>query len=413
MVSELIDNREYRQQELKEIILDLHRGKSVEEVKERFRTLIKDIGATELAQLEQTLIEEGLPEEEVKRLCDVHVSVFREALDLQPSPETIPGHPVHTFRLENEAIAKLVSELRSLIDEIAGKDQVDQKLLQQWRELHQKLLEIEKHYSRKENILFPYLEKNGISGPPSVMWAIHDDIRAQLKQISALLNKDGELSIEELKTQIESVARPMLTAISEMVYKENNILLPMCLETLTEDEWKEILDQSDDIGYTLIAPEKEWQPVPDKKVEQTPTKAPEGYLEFETGMLTLEQIEAIFNTLPLDITFVDKDNTVRYFSMGAERIFTRTKAVIGRRVEHCHPPASVHVVTRIVEELRAGKRKSADFWIRKGGELIYIRYFPVRSAEGEFLGVLEVTQNVTDIQKLAGEKRLLDEEPNQ
>lgn len=413
MVSELIDNREYRQQELKEIILDLHRGKSVEEVKERFRTLIKDIGATELAQLEQTLIEEGLPEEEVKRLCDVHVSVFREALDLQPSPETIPGHPVHTFRLENEAIAKLVSELRSLIDEIAGKDQVDQKLLQQWRELHQKLLEIEKHYSRKENILFPYLEKNGISGPPSVMWAIHDDIRAQLKQISALLNKDGELSIEELKTQIESVARPMLTAISEMVYKENNILLPMCLETLTEDEWKEILDQSDDIGYTLITPEKEWQPVPDKKVEQTPTKAPEGYLEFETGMLTLEQIEAIFNTLPLDITFVDKDNTVRYFSMGAERIFTRTKAVIGRRVEHCHPPASVHVVTRIVEELRAGKRKSADFWIRKGGELIYIRYFPVRSAEGEFLGVLEVTQNVTDIQKLAGEKRLLDEEPNQ
>lgn len=413
MVSELIDNREYRQQELKEIILDLHRGKSVEEVKERFRTLIKDIGATELAQLEQTLIEEGLPEEEVKRLCDVHVSVFREALDLQPSPETIPGHPVHTFRLENEAIAKLVSELRSLIDEIAGKDQVDQKLLQQWRELHQKLLEIEKHYSRKENILFPYLEKNGISGPPSVMWAIHDDIRAQLKQISALLNKDGELSIEELKTQIESVARPMLTAISEMVYKENNILLPMCLETLTEDEWKEILDQSDDIGYTLITPEKEWQPVPDKRVEQTPTKAPEGYLEFETGMLTLEQIEAIFNTLPLDITFVDKDNTVRYFSMGAERIFTRTKAVIGRRVEHCHPPASVHVVTRIVEELRAGKRKSADFWIRKGGELIYIRYFPVRSAEGEFLGVLEVTQNVTDIQKLAGEKRLLDEEPNQ
>lgn len=411
MLSELINNREYRQQELKEIIMDLHRGKSVDEVKERFRTLIKDIGATEISQLEQRLINEGLPEEEIKRLCDVHVSVFRDALDLQLSPETVPGHPVHTFKLENAAIEELVGELKGVLDEIAGSREVEPGLLQHWKELHQRLLQIEKHYSRKENILFPYLEKNGISGPPSVMWAIHDDIRAQLKQVTQLLERTESVSAGELKDKIDSVVRPMLKAISEMVYKENNILFPMCLETLSEDEWKEILDQSDEIGYTLVTPEKKWQPVRDDKIEETPVKVPEGYLELSTGMLSLKEIEAIFNQLPLDITFVDKDNTVRYFSQGPERIFPRTKAVLGRRVEKCHPPASVHVVTKIVEDLKAGKRKSADFWIRKNGQMVYIRYLPVRSAEGEFLGVLEVTQNVTEIQKLEGEKRLLDEEP--
>lgn len=391
--------------------MDLHRGKSVDEVKERFRTLIKDIGATEISQLEQRLINEGLPEEEIKRLCDVHVSVFRDALDLQLSPETVPGHPVHTFKLENAAIEELVGELKGVLDEIAGSREVEPGLLQHWKELHQRLLQIEKHYSRKENILFPYLEKNGISGPPSVMWAIHDDIRAQLKQVTQLLERTESVSAGELKDKIDSVVRPMLKAISEMVYKENNILFPMCLETLSEDEWKEILDQSDEIGYTLVTPEKKWQPVRDDKIEETPVKVPEGYLELSTGMLSLKEIEAIFNQLPLDITFVDKDNTVRYFSQGPERIFPRTKAVLGRRVEKCHPPASVHVVTKIVEDLKAGKRKSADFWIRKNGQMVYIRYLPVRSAEGEFLGVLEVTQNVTEIQKLEGEKRLLDEEP--
>lgn len=391
--------------------MDLHRGKSVDEVKERFRTLIKDIGATEISQLEQRLINEGLPEEEIKRLCDVHVSVFRDALDIQLSPETVPGHPVHTFKLENAAIEELVGELKGVLDEIAGSREVEPGLLQHWKELHQRLLQIEKHYSRKENILFPYLEKNGISGPPSVMWAIHDDIRAQLKQVTQLLERTESVSAGELKDKIDSVVRPMLKAISEMVYKENNILFPMCLETLSEDEWKEILDQSDEIGYTLVTPEKKWQPVRDDKIEETPVKVPEGYLELSTGMLSLKEIEAIFNQLPLDITFVDKDNTVRYFSQGPERIFPRTKAVLGRRVEKCHPPASVHVVTKIVEDLKAGKRKSADFWIRKNGQMVYIRYLPVRSAEGEFLGVLEVTQNVTEIQKLEGEKRLLDEEP--
>jgi len=410
-VSELINNRAYRQEQLKQIIKDLHSGKTVDEVKERFAALLKDVGATEIAQLEQMLISEGLPEEEVKRLCDVHVQVFQDALELEPAPESTPGHPVHTMRLENEALAKVIAQVRGILDKLTAAGDGDRaKLVREWQDLHQQLCEAEKHYLRKENLLFPILERNGISGPSSVMWSLHDDIRAGLKEISALMGQAESLSADELKTRIESKVLPVLQEMDSMIYKEEKILLPMSLETLTEDEWLAIAEESDEIGYTLVKPAGEWRPKRSAKVEAAPAKVPEGYLELSTGLLTLKEIELIFNHLPVDITFVDKDNVVRYFSAGPERIFTRTKAVIGRRVEKCHPPESVHVVTKIVEDFKAGRRDVAEFWIRLKGELIYIRYFPVRDENGEYMGVLEVTQNITRIQQLKGEKRLLDEE---
>jgi len=410
-VTELINNRAYRQEQLKQIIMDLHSGKTVDEVKERFAALLKDVGATEIAQLEQTLIDEGLPEEEVKRLCDVHVQVFQDSLDITPSPESIPGHPVHTMRLENEALGKVIARLKVVLDEVvAANDEERPRHIDEWKRLHRQLCEVEKHYSRKENLLFPILERNGISGPSSVMWSLHDDIRAGLKEISALLDSVASLSAAELKGQIEAKVRPVLEEMDSMIYKEEKILLPMSLETLSEDEWLAIAKESDDIGYTLVKPEVEWQPERSSKLAAAPKQAPEGYLELPTGLLTLKEIQLIFNHLPVDITFVDKDNVVRYFSAGPERFFTRTKAVIGRRVERCHPPESVHVVTKIVEDFKAGKRDVAEFWIRMKGQLLHIRYFPVRDEAGEYMGVLEDTQNITRIQELKGEKRLLDEE---
>ncbi|NLA57901.1 MAG: DUF438 domain-containing protein [Firmicutes bacterium] len=410
-MTELINNRAYRQEQLKQIIMDLHSGKTVDEVKERFAALLKDVGATEIAQLEQTLIDEGLPEEEVKRLCDVHVQVFQDSLDITPSPESIPGHPVHTMRLENEALGKVIARLKVVLDEVvAANDEERPRHIDEWKRLHRQLCEVEKHYSRKENLLFPILERNGISGPSSVMWSLHDDIRAGLKEISALLDSVASLSAAELKGQIEAKVRPVLEEMDSMIYKEEKILLPMSLETLSEDEWLAIAKESDDIGYTLVKPEVEWQPERSSKLAAAPKQAPEGYLELPTGLLTLKEIQLIFNHLPVDITFVDKDNVVRYFSAGPERFFTRTKAVIGRRVERCHPPESVHVVTKIVEDFKAGKRDVAEFWIRMKGQLLHIRYFPVRDEAGEYMGVLEVTQNITRIQELKGEKRLLDEE---
>lgn len=413
-VTELINNRAYRQEQLKRIIKDLHAGQSVEDVKERFRALIEDIGGTEISQLEQALIDEGMSEAEIKRLCDVHVSVFQEALDVQPPAESVPGHPIHTFRLENAALEKVIGDLQEVLDQLESSGGAkNQELLSRWQELHTKLGEVEKHYSRKENILFPFLERNGITGPPGVMWSIHDDIRAGLKKIFVLLQQvvAGTLSGDELIKQIKAQVRPVLKAMQDMVYKEEKILFPMCLETLSEDEWQAVAGESDEIGYTLITPSRQWQPTRSRKVETTPTQIPEGHLQLSTGILTLLEIELILNHLPVDITFVDGDNVVRYFSQGSERIFARTKAIIGRKVENCHPPESVNVVTGIINDFRAGRRDVADFWIRLEGELIYIRYFAVRDNAGEYIGVLEVTQNVTPIQELKGEKRLLDEPP--
>jgi DUF438 domain-containing protein len=406
-LSEIINNREYRKEVLKEILLELHQGKDVDEVKEKFQSLIKDIGSTELAEIEQSLVNEGLPPEEIKKLCDVHVSIFKDALNENPVIETKVGHPVSIFKSENRAIEKVVEDIKVTLAKI--KDDGDINFIGLWKENHEQLMELEKHYSRKENLVFPYIEKNGITGPPSVMWSVHDDIRAELKKVKAFL-ESGIYSPKETKEIIDNIALPLLNQVTEMIYKEENILFPMCLEVLTEGEWKEIYDQSDDIGYTLITPKKEWNP---EEVKITDTEkvgiAPEGYLKFDTGILKLEEISGIFNSLPFDITFVDKDDTVKYFSHG-DRIFERTKAIIGRKVQNCHPPESVHVVNQIVADFKEGKRETADFWINFMGKFVHIRYFPVRNETGEFLGTLEVTQDLTKIKELTGEKRLLDEE---
>ncbi len=408
-MTEILHSREYRQQELKSIIKDLHKGVPAEEVKERFKALIKDVGAAEIANLEQELIKEGLPEQEIKKLCDVHVSIFKDSLDEQVQSDEVPGHPVYTFRAENRAIGQLVEQIQNVLGQLTQDGRVEHSALKSWTDLHSQLMQVEKHYSRKENVLFPYLEKYGISGPPSVMWSIHDDIRAQMKQVSRTLEKGEALQPAEIGQLVENIARPMLTAIKEMAYKEDKILFPMSLETLTEAEWQEIYRQSDEIGYTLIEPERKWTP---KTTTVEPKKeqdiAPDA-LPLDTGALTLQQVNAMLKTLPVDITFVDKDNTVRYYSQGKERIFTRTKAIIGRQVEMCHPPESVHVVAQIVDDFRAGKRESADFWIEMGGKFIYIRYFPVRDDTGNYLGVLEVSQDATEVRSLTGQRRILDD----
>ncbi|MCL4517385.1 MAG: DUF438 domain-containing protein [Firmicutes bacterium] len=424
-MSEILNNQAYRQDQLKEIILDLHRGKDFDEVKARFERIFGDVDSTEIARLEQKLIQEGLPEEQVQRLCDVHVNVFRDSLDRAPEPEAIPGHPVHTFKSENAAVEELIEkELKPTLEKLKSTEEegARRSLVQTWREAHRRLLGIENHYSRKENVLFPFLEKHGITGPTTVMWGIHDDIRAQLKKISELLEYADEAPRNELASRIDKLVLPALTSITEMIYKEHKILFPMSLETLSEAEWQNIYNQSDEIGYTLVRPGREWEARADQK-ELTPEARPSegilnpedilnmdtGSLKLDTGSLTPREINLILKNLPVDITFVDKDNAVRYFSQGRDRIFTRTPAVIGRKVESCHPPESVHVVRKIVDDFKAGRRDTADFWITMNGRFIVIRYLAIRDEKGEYVGVLEVTQDVSEIRRLAGEKRLLDE----
>ena len=410
-MSEHIDNGAKRRETLKKMVRQLHEGKTVDDVKHEFAELLRDVGATEVAQIEQTLISEGLPAEEVKQLCDVHVAVFRESLDVQPKPETTPGHPIHTFRTENAAAAQVLENLKKSIAGLRSKPAATK--FGQARERLQELRELEKHYLRKENLLFPFLEKHGFSGPSSVMWAIHDDIRAGWKELDDLLESGVGKDKDGFLARLDKTYEPLDTAIREMFYKEENILFSAAMDKLSEDEWIAIRDQEAEVGYCYVEPGEDW---PQKGAVRDEEEAvsesatvEEGLIRLDTGALSVKEISLIFSHLPVDITFVGADDRVRFYSEGGGRLFPRSPAVIGRQVQQCHPPASVHRVQQILDDLRAGSRDAAEFWIQMKGRFIHIRYFAVRDADGTYLGTLEVTQDVTDIRALEGERRLLDE----
>lgn len=407
-MSEYINNRQYRQKILKELIMELHEGKSVDEVKARFQELIKGVSTKEIGEMEKNLVMEGMPIEEIQRLCDVHAAVFKgsiEDIHAVRKPEETHGHPVHTFLIENRELEKLINE-RIKPDLEAFKANDSKNHLDILAEDFKELWNIDKHYSRKENLLFPYMERYGITAPPKVMWGVDDEIRASIKRVRSLIG-----NYRNNRDELAEKAEEAITKTLDMIFKEENILFPMVLDTLAEDEWKKIADESDDIGYCLIEPVTKWEPVKtdikEKEEEKGDVPSNNGYITFDTGIMMPEEISAVFNTLPLDITFVDKDGAVKYFSQGKERIFPRTKAIIGRQVQNCHPPASMHIVEQVVENLKSGKKDSEDFWIKRGDLYVYIRYFAVRNQNNEYLGVLEVTQNIKPIQDITGEKRLV------
>lgn len=409
-MSELINNREYRKKVLKELIGELHKGKSVDEVKPRFEELIEGgVTTAEITEMEAALVAEGMPVEEIQRLCDVHAAVFKgsiEDIHRAIDPAEIPGHPVHTFHLENRALEDLIVTIEESLGLFKSED--SKAVIKKLENGFEKLMEIDKHYSRKENLLFPYLEKYGITAPPQVMWGVDDDIRADIKAVITVLNEySGN------KEEVIEKAEYALERVSEMIYKEESILFPLAVETLSEDEWMQIQKESKEIGYTLIKPKDKWKPirvdVEEKARDQGEEPSNDGYVDFDAGIMTPEEINAVLNTIPLDLTFVDKDGIVKYFSMGKERIFARPKTVLGRQVQNCHPPASMHVVEKIIEDLKSGAKDHEDFWIRMGETFAFIRYFAVRDKKGKFLGVLEVTQDIKPIQDITGEKRLMSE----
>jgi len=268
-------------------------------------------------------------------------------------------------------------------------------------------MEIEKHNVREENVLFPHLEKHGISEPPAVMWAEHDELRDQKKKLVELSKSAGKIEFKEFQKQLTETASYIGETLTSHIYKENNILYPAALAASTEEEWRDIKEQCNELGYPNFTPEHAKVPFETEATRRV--TAPEGVLSFETGKMSKQEIEALFNSLPVDITFVDSSDTVRYFSKSKDRIFPRTKAIVGRKVQQCHPPKSIHIVNQVVEDLKKGRRQSADFWLDMQGKKIYIRYFPVRNEKGEYLGTLEVSQDITGIQKIKGERRLLDE----
>lgn len=400
-MSQEINNREYRKNVIKDLLRKLHAGQTVDDVKQQFDEVFAGVSASEISDAEQALIAEGVPVSEVQRLCDVHAAVFKGSIEDIHTPADaaqVPGHPAHTLREENRALEQLMEQrIRPALQAFAGGKQNAAQLAEEIAALWQ----IDKHYLRKENLIFPYMEQYGITAPPQVMWGVDDEIRALIKQAQQLA-ENGDAAVQE---KLEEA----LTRVDEMIFKEENILLPMLMETFTLQEWKNIADESDELGYCLIEQPPVWEPAVAADAATPPTAPERGDITLPTGFLSVTELTYLLNSLPVDITFVGKGDTVRYFSQCAERVFPRTKAIIGREVSNCHPPASVHIVEDIVADLRAGKKDHEDFWIKMGEKYIYIRYFAVRDEKGEYLGVLEVTQDIAGIQKIEGEKRLVAE----
>jgi len=402
-MSEMLGDADEKRKSVKELLRRLHEGADPEEVRDEFRDAIKGLTPLDIARIEEELIKEGMPPEEIQKFCDLHLSVLREAVEGE-RPSLPPWHPVYILIEEHRMQMEMAEKLREVARRIAeaGSFENAADALGEAKRIAKHLREAEKHYLREENVLFPYLEKHGVTQPPAIMWMEHDRIRETKRAIYAALENPGDF--REFAKALMDHSLLLNEMFVSHFYKENNVLFPTALRLFSEEEWRATRKEFDEVGYCCFVPE----PMPDEALE-VGVDAVEGMVSFETGTLTKEQLEGILNTLPVDITFVDSEDTVRYFNQSKDRIFIRTKAVIGRKVQQCHPQKSIDVVNRIIDDFRNGRRDVAEFWINMGGRLIYIRYFPVRNAKGEYLGVLEVTQDITDIKKIEGEKRLLDE----
>ena len=310
------------------------------------------------------------------------------------------GHPVNIYSEERELIQFLGRELLE-----ADPETEDQKFYNIFNQLQQ----IERRFERKENQLFPVLEQKGWTGPSKNMWSFHDTIREQFR----LLRKKIEgRNFSEAKQD----AQYLVSSIFRLLLVEENVLFPNSLELLTEDDWKQVRKGEEEIGWML---QDQPEPYPEVKEEEyihpsmDHSKRPlsfdtEKASHYDEGYMTVEQVNLLLRTMPLDLTYVDENDEVIFYNRGEERVFPRSAGIIGREVKFCHPPKSVGTVLKILEEFRKGTKNEASFWINFKGRLIYIRYFAVRDEEKNYRGVIEMSQDITDIKNIEGEKRLLD-----
>ncbi len=398
-MSEIINNQgKKRQEALKELIKQLHDGKDVDQVKVLFEQQFGSVTTEEIVALEQGLIDDGMSVKEIEKLCDIHAAVMgTDVHSIHQGNTLTEGHPLKVLVDENTQIETLINEeIRPYITPLSNHH------VMMLRIGFYRLKAIDKHYKRKEHLFFPYLENKGILTPPQVMWGVDDTIRAQLKATVEYLDQPIQ-DAEKVIQQIQST----LTDIEEMIFKENNILVPLLSEQLNLLNFIDIAEASDEIGYFLEAPEQKFlvqSPTEKKAVVDT-----DDTIQFGTGKLKAHVLESLLNTLPIDITFVDENDRVQYFSHGKDRIFERPKTVIGRHVHQCHPPSSVATVETIIDRFKSGEKDEESFWIQMRGRFVHIRYLAVRTQNGAYLGTLEMTQDIAPLRALESEKRLLED----
>lgn len=406
-MSKSVDKNKIEKQELlKQIIRELHAGVPAAKLQRKFRNVIKSTSSEEIADMENALIKEGFPPEEIQKLCDVHAHVFEKSISNVGRLSKLPGHPIYTFIQENKESKKIIKRL-SIMAKKMKKSEAKEPESEEIKKEFNRLKEIEKHYLRKENQLFPALEAKDFIGPSKVMWGKHDEIREHLKKAESFL-KDSMW--EDFYRQFKTLS----SAIRKMIFLEEKILYPTAARKLSTPEWINIKQGEKDIGYAWIAPSNLWDAELARTREEDQIKTfPEPVEEYDKikldqGYLTQEQLTLLLKKLPVEITFVDENGKVCFYSAHEDRIFPRSPAVIGREVQNCHPHKSVHIVNEILQSFIEKKKDVAEFWIQRHGQFIHIQYFPLYGEKGQYKGVIEVTQEVSRIRALQGERRILD-----
>lgn len=360
----------------------------------QYKDDIENVKPQEAFEIFKTLLDEGVKPNEILVFLDKVINVFYKSLSVHKWEMPKNDNFLKDMLLENEGLVKKTDEIKELMKETdlkAKKEKILEKVIE--------LEEFNDHYLKKENILFPYMEKAAPKFEGSkIMWSLHDVVRTLIKTTKEVLQNENSTN-QQLNVAIAN----LFFGILGVKKKEELILFPAASEVLSERDWYEMHKQSLEYNFPFIFKAKE------QKHEEINIKDEFNNKVFktETGELTFDEIAMIFNNLPVDMTFVDENNRVRYFTRPKDRIFPRSPAVIGRNVNNCHPPESVHVVEEIVESFRAGKEDSAKFWINVKGKMVLIQYFALRDSEGAYKGVLEVSQDITEIKSLDGERRLL------
>ncbi|MBL7971124.1 MAG: DUF438 domain-containing protein [Prolixibacteraceae bacterium] len=396
-MSEFTNHKALRVEKLVELFQLVIREELTSELVPGYQQVIDHAGPADVIAVVDKLVQLQIPMPELKKGINKALNLLGKSLQNFPYQPPVSGSFFHVLNQNNEQIDLRLKSIRPLFKEL-NQNQRDPLLRKELKNKFVDLSRIDLHYQIKENVLFPLIERY----LPDyrclqVMWSFHDDIRRNLKEAISML----DLADPDLK-RFNRLAGDIFFNIYAIKFREERLLFPIVSELIPEKELNALIPESLEIGFPFVQPAIHSE-------EQTAIK-PEssGEVDLKTGHLSAEQIQLIFNHLPIDITYVDENNQVKFFSTPEKRIFRRTNSIIGRDVKNCHPHESVHVVEQIVDAFRKGEKDKASFWIQMKGEFILIQYFAVRDEKGNYKGVVEVSQEITEIRNIQGEKRLLD-----